>query len=208
MRSISQWLCTVSMIMGLSSLAVAQERGPGPSSDEIVRALTCKPGQDCEAPPPSTGQRRGFTPGKRSFEIVPKGEAPSRETVEQKAKGGALPTLDVQVTFDFDSDVVGPAAQKSLAALGAAMRDPQLASSRFTLIGHTDGVGARGYNQALSERRALQVRRFLVDVFAIAADRLEAYGRGMTQLKLPGNPSAAENRRVQIINQGQVVGGR
>lgn len=174
-----------------------------PTADEIVRRLVCQPGQECMPPPPPGGRKRGFEPGgaKRSFEVVPKPTEETRQQAEQQASAGKLPTIDLQVTFDFNSDAVGPAARAALAPLGEAMRDPRLAASRFTLIGHTDGVGDRTYNQGLSERRAAAVKRYLVEAFGITAERLDAYGRGMTQMKNPADPRAAENRRVQVISQ-------
>ena len=40
----------------------------------------------------------------------------------------------------------------------------------------------------------------------IAPDRLASYGRGKSLLKNTADPFAAENRRVQVINQGALAG--
>ena len=60
--------------------------------------------------------------------------------------------------------------------------------------------------QDITERRAAAVKQHLVTVHRIAPDRLLAYGRGLTALKNAADPFAAENRRVQVINQGTVIG--
>ncbi|MDH3671479.1 MAG: OmpA family protein [Gammaproteobacteria bacterium] len=65
--------------------------------------------------------------------------------------------------------------------------------------GHTDNVGTADYNQALSQKRAISVRQYLVEK-GIAASRLRASGYGLTQpidTNTTGN-GRARNRRVQL----------
>ena len=112
----------------------------------------------------------------------------------------ALPRVDVEIPFDFDSATLREDVLPDLIAIGDALTAPQLSGLRFALAGHTDGVGAAAYNQELSERRALAVRDFLLQRFAIAPDRLVAVGFGLERLKTPADPRAAENRRVEVIN--------
>ena len=71
--------------------------------------------------------------------------------------------------------------------------------------GHTDGKGGDAYTQGLSERRAAAVKGYLVRTFGIATERLVSYGRGRSSLKNSTDPFAAENRRVQVINNGAVA---
>lgn len=75
-------------------------------------------------------------------------------------------------------------------------RNPQL---RIKIIGHTDNVGKDAANQKLSDGRANAVREDLIER-GIAADRIEAEGRGETQ---PIDTNDTEegrqnNRRVEI----------
>jgi outer membrane protein OmpA-like peptidoglycan-associated protein len=118
----------------------------------------------------------------------------------QIAREMGLPTVDIEVLFDYDSSEVTPGAAASLMTLGRALADPRLAGQRFVIAGHTDARGARAYNVSLSDRRAHSVRAFLIEQFKLAPDTLIARGFGEDQLKNPRNPRAAENRRVQIIN--------
>ena len=75
-------------------------------------------------------------------------------------------------------------------------RNPEV---RIKIIGHTDSVGKDAANQKLSDGRANAVMKDLIDR-GIAADRLEAEGRGETQ---PIDTNDTEegrqnNRRVEI----------
>lgn len=99
----------------------------------------------------------------------------------------------------FDSDksaVTGPAAAiiKDLAAIAATC--PQ---DRLEVGGYTDNVGSSGYNQALSERRAVAVANALAG-FGIARERLTAVGYG-EQNPVADNATEsgrALNRRIEI----------
>jgi outer membrane protein OmpA-like peptidoglycan-associated protein len=172
------------------------------SKEELLRQLECRAGQDCQAPP--TSRRRGFQQGRRGFTFEPFTEE-ERNRLDQAAKAGKLPSADVEIYFDFDKVDITTVAQKTLAPLGEALTDAKLASYRFVLVGHTDAKGSDTYNQTLSERRALAVKDYLVRTFGIAPDRLATYGRGKSALKNSADPFAAENRRVQVINQGAMA---
>ncbi len=123
------------------------------------------------------------------------------------AKDKALPTVDVEVLFDYDSSVVTPVAAENLMTLGRALADPRLAGGKFVLAGHTDTKGNAAYNLALSQRRAEAVRAFLVEHFKLAPDDLIARGFGESRPKNPRNTQAPENRRVQVINWTSEVAG-
>ena len=84
--------------------------------------------------------------------------------------------------------------------LGRALSSPELKGGTFLVGGHTDAKGGDAYNQRLSERRAEEVKRFLMQKFGLAAEGLVTAGYGKEQLKDVANPLAGENRRVQITN--------
>lgn len=111
-----------------------------------------------------------------------------------------LPSVDIEVYFDFASSDIATRAAETLAPLGKALADGRLAGGTFLIAGHTDGKGQPPYNLRLSQQRAEAVRQFLIDRFAIAPERLIARGYGSERLKNPKRPTADENRRVQIIN--------
>ena len=110
------------------------------------------------------------------------------------------PQIDLTIYFAFDSDRIEPQAAETLDRLGRALGNPDLRGRGFGIFGHTDAVGSAQYNQALSERRAEAVRRYLVANFRIDADSLLPVGFGFERLKNAQNPRADENRRVQIVN--------
>ena len=121
--------------------------------------------------------------------------AASKEEIAQP-----LPSIDLEVHFDYKSAVIAPQATNLLATLGRALADDRLAGQMFLIAGHTDARGGDAYNIKLSQARAEAVRAFLIQNFAIAPERLRAEGHGFRRLKNPGNPSASENRRVQVTN--------
>jgi outer membrane protein OmpA-like peptidoglycan-associated protein len=113
------------------------------------------------------------------------------------------PSINIEITFDYDSDVVGPKALRPLLSLGRALSNEQLKGNVFFVNGHTDARGIAEYNQNLSERRAEAMKRVLIEEFQLPADTLIAVGYGKSQLKNKAEPFAGENRRVQIVNSEQ-----
>lgn len=70
---------------------------------------------------------------------------------------------------------------------------------RLCLEGHTSAEGDAEFNQKLSEARAQAAVTFLVEHEGIDASRLEAVGKGSTELKNTADPMASENRRTEFI---------
>ena len=145
-----------------------------PSAEDITRALT---------QPPNLGKSRSF----RGVEVQP-GEAPGP------------PSIDLYVNFRYDSADLEPDAMIALRSLGVALRSPQLKDAKIQIVGHTDATGTDDYNLKLSERRAASVRQFLIFSHDIDAARLEAIGRGKSQLKDATRPTDGINRRVEVRN--------
>lgn len=108
-------------------------------------------------------------------------------------------SLDFEVYFNSNrEDVTGQAASQ-LRALGQALASTDLAAFRYLVAGHTDAVGNAAHNLDLSRRRAASVRRFLIERYPIDPDRLLSTGFGFQHLKIPDQPHAAINRRVEVI---------
>ncbi|RWD81317.1 OmpA family protein [Mesorhizobium sp.] len=112
-------------------------------------------------------------------------------------------SIDIRVTFAYDSSELDADAIVTLRRLGEALSDDRLASYSFLIAGHTDSRGTDEYNQRLSEARAKSVVGYLVHSMDIRETRLTAKGLGESQLFDPGNPEDGINRRVQIVNLGE-----
>jgi outer membrane protein OmpA-like peptidoglycan-associated protein len=157
-------------------LVVGDAAAQAPSSEDIVRKLSSAP---------LTRSVRGVT--------VNPGQAPD------------TPSIDLNVLFDFDSARLQTDGTLVLDRLGAALNDRRLVGARFEIAGHTDGVGAKDYNQKLSELRAKAVLDYLTRQFGVTRERLVAVGYGSSRLSNPSKPADGTNRRVQIINLGEAA---
>lgn len=111
----------------------------------------------------------------------------------------ARPSLSLLIQFDFDSARVRPESREALTNLSQALLSAELRESRFLVEGHTDAKGSAEYNQRLSTLRALAVRDYL-KAQGVDEARLQAAGRGASELANSTEPYAAQNRRVRIVN--------
>jgi outer membrane protein OmpA-like peptidoglycan-associated protein len=109
-------------------------------------------------------------------------------------------TLSNEISFDFDSAAIKPAFKPTMHKLAEVLS--KYDRNEITIIGHTDSLGAEGYNQQLSERRAVAVREQLVTL-GVPANRLRAFGRGELEPRADnGNDAGRQlNRRVEIMVQ-------
>jgi outer membrane protein OmpA-like peptidoglycan-associated protein len=124
-----------------------------------------------------------------------------RDTVAKIAAD--KPSVDIEIQFEYNSDVITPEGRQYLRTVGRVMSGDELKGTVFFVNGHTDAKGGAGYNQSLSERRAAAVKRALIEEYRLADDALIAVGYGKTRLKNTADPLAGENRRVQIVNTQQ-----
>ena len=113
------------------------------------------------------------------------------------------PRIDLEIKFDFNSANIAQSAIPDMNSLGKALSDSALKGSTFVLAGHTDAVGGEEFNQDLSNRRADAVKRYLMDKFGLAPEHLVTAGYGKSRLKNKNNPSAPENRRVEVVNMAE-----
>jgi outer membrane protein OmpA-like peptidoglycan-associated protein len=118
-----------------------------------------------------------------------------------KGPGGSEPlSVSLYVNFSYNSADLTSDARITIDRLGYALADDRLRSFAFMIEGHTDAKGSDQYNQALSERRAEAVRRYLAEQFGIEPGRLSARGFGRLRLLDPAHPEDGANRRVQVLN--------
>lgn len=134
------------------------------------------------------------------------------ERPDQKASGTHAdhPHRDraeaVDVYFTFDSVALDGNARTELTRYVTPLLAPNAGVDEIRVIGHADRFGGRGYNEALSLRRAGQVREFLLSLGA-PPQKISISGRGNLDPKVrcadsPQRGTAiaclAPNRRVEV----------
>jgi outer membrane protein OmpA-like peptidoglycan-associated protein/tetratricopeptide (TPR) repeat protein len=108
------------------------------------------------------------------------------------------------ILFEYDSDKFDPSYENELNKVYEYLQ--QNKKSGVQIIGYADSRGEEKYNLLLSERRALNVKRYLIKK-GIAPSRLKIKGKGESDLLSPEtNESGAhsteagkQNRRVEFI---------
>lgn len=100
------------------------------------------------------------------------------------------------ILFDTGKDDLKSSAKESLAKAAATLKGSE---TNIVIEGHTDSTGSDRINQPLSQRRANQVRDFLV-ANGVPGSRLTAIGYGSSRPAVPNDTDAnrALNRRVQL----------
>jgi OmpA-OmpF porin, OOP family len=178
-----------------------------PSADQIINSL--KPSGNLVS-----GGTRGIRLAAPTTDAAPAPApaqqprvASSRPTAVPVAPSSAPtsgPAVNLTVNFANGSAELTPDAMRTLDELGRALASKDLAAYRFRIEGHTDTVGARDYNQSLSERRAEAVVSYVSRKYGVEPSRLQAVGMGEEGLLVATPPQTAEprNRRVQVINLG------
>ena len=114
-----------------------------------------------------------------------------------------LPQISIEINFDRGSARIMPRSYHAVGLIADAIHTPYLMGQRRVVAGHTDATGGRELNLRLSKERAASVMNALTTTFNVPPSQMVAIGLGEEQLQDPGNPNAAINRRVQIINLGQ-----
>ena len=111
------------------------------------------------------------------------------------------------VLFDTGSFTLRQLAREKLARLsGIVLNYPGL---KLEAEGHTDNVGGESFNRKLSEQRAGAVRDYLLSQ-GIPADQITSSGKAFS-MPVADNKTAAgrqQNRRVELIVSGEVIGTR
>jgi OmpA-OmpF porin, OOP family len=159
---------------------------------EVEKEKVLKEGQvseqgliDALTPPPRT---RSWKPG-----VAAAGTAGAAAPATAKAS--------ILVTFVTGKADLTADAKKALDVLAGAMKSDKLATVKFTIEGHADPRGSEELNLKLSQSRAESVRDYLTASHGLAAERVNAVGKGSSALMKPSEPAAPENRRVTIVAQ-------
>jgi OmpA-OmpF porin, OOP family len=124
-------------------------------------------------------------------------DAPGAEAAARMAE--PLPSIDLEVLFEYASDQLSGSQIGDLYALARELRTVDFTGRRLVLMGHTDAAGSAAYNRDLSLRRAMSVADFLSREAGIPRDRIRTAGMGFDYLAYPHDPLNGANRRVQIL---------
>lgn len=171
----------------------------GVNGKPVTRSLT----RSLSADPRAAADRKVLDRARTraiSIEAVQPAAKEEREEIAKLVQD--KPKINLEILFDYNSDVIGPKAIGAVNALGEALIKPGLKGGVFVLNGHTDAAGSAEYNLGLSHRRAQSVRRYLIETYKIAPDLLLVAGFGKERPKV-ADAFAAENRRVEVVNAGQ-----
>lgn len=118
--------------------------------------------------------------------------APSREENDLRL------LLPGHITFASGSANLSPSAKAMLEPVAEVLAE--YARTQVVVEGHSDNQGNPGYNQTLSEQRALSVARFLAER-QVASGRLVAVGYGVARPLADNSTEAGRrsNRRVELL---------
>ncbi|MFL6862523.1 MAG: OmpA family protein [Allosphingosinicella sp.] len=210
---------------GLAQRSPAPAASPqAPTVDDYVCTFSGDCGQnaadnpDPNAPRPRITATRGFAlsgpeqgaapqrrVGRPTLHRTARNLATSSSSSSSSSSAAAPPPaagpgqrINLAVTFVTGSAELTPAARAAAQVFAESLLRPQLANMRFEINGHTDAVGRRDRNLDLSQRRAQTVAAFLVQA-GVAADRLIVHGFGPDQPLPNMRPTAAQNRRVEVV---------
>jgi outer membrane protein OmpA-like peptidoglycan-associated protein len=106
--------------------------------------------------------------------------------------------LSKNVRFDYASAELNPSSKNALNSIAKEINSSLSSFRVIRLTGVTDASGDDSRNMQLSQRRAENVRRYLISQ-GVPADKLEAIGVGATNTIMPGTKiKAAADRRVEF----------
>jgi outer membrane protein OmpA-like peptidoglycan-associated protein len=131
-----------------------------------------------------------------------------RESVAQNVSTNAspaaaatdpLPSVDMEILFDYNADTVRGDQIAQLVELAGILKSEKFNNYRFLFMGHSDATGSATYNMDLSARRAESVAQLVRGLAGLGSDRTLSTGQGFTNLKTPHDPFGEQNRRVQLL---------
>jgi outer membrane protein OmpA-like peptidoglycan-associated protein len=177
---------------------------PALNGTELATSTTIKRPNSFNSniPRDSAGPNSGRNPGFSDLETLLSQKGPL-------GSGTKLRMPDDQL-FGYDSADLAPSAMEQLQKLGTLIkRNP---NATFTVEGYTDSLGDPGYNLELSQRRADNVKAYLVQAMGINPGQVETRGYGASKFLVqprPVVPNTPEdqmeierqrpNRRVVIV---------
>lgn len=115
----------------------------------------------------------------------------------EKTDRGMVLTLG-DVLFDVNKADLKMSAERTIQRLAGFLNE--YPDRRIRVEGYTDSTGDEGYNQGLSERRAMSVKAALTNN-GISSNRIDVTGYGEAYPKANNDTSSGrqQNRRVEIV---------
>ena len=185
----------------LTSLTVLLAVGAAQAQEKVMREGQVTQQALIDALSPSAAASAPEDGGPRTRSWKPS-VRPAAAAVAGTAAAGAQPgRASILVTFITSSADLTSNAKRALDVLAGAMKSEKLAAVRFTIEGHADPRGSEDMNLKLSQACAESVRGYLTGSHGLAAERINAVGKGSSALMKPNEPAAPENRRVTIVAQ-------
>ena len=124
-------------------------------------------------------------------------KAPATTPVNEKV------TMTLNVEFDANKTIVNEKYYEDIKRVADFLKEHPDAIA--AIEGHTDNMGNDAFNKALSEKRANNVRQYIIDKFGIDGQRITAAGFG-EEVPIAGNDTAEgrqKNRRVEAVIETQ-----
>jgi outer membrane protein OmpA-like peptidoglycan-associated protein len=194
-------------IVTLTAMAASGSIFEGWSGSGCSGAGTCAAAMDTSktvtatfvpAPP-------GYTPPSPAPAPTPSpAPAPAPAPVPAPAPAPAPAAGEVtfdSIYFDVNKTNINPGAAKSLDRNGMLLKDnPNI---QVEIAGHTDSTGSEKVNQAISEKRALSVKKYLQDKYNIPENRMTIKGYGSSKPVADNSTQEgrSKNRRVEFITK-------
>ena len=116
--------------------------------------------------------------------------------VVERVGEGIQVTFASGLMFEFDSDVVRGDARTNLNTLARSL--DKYDKSDLMIVGHTDNVGTRAYNQDLSERRANSAARYLHSQGVTRRIATRGLGEDEPVVSNDTDSGRRKNRRVEV----------
>ena len=179
------------VLLGAASLGACRKK-PEPAPEPTVVAVTDN----------GTSQRRADSLAadaerRRADSLAMARGGSATDADAQRVQTVLAQTLAQVVYFDYDKDQLRDDARVVLDAKAAIL----VANPSVTIVitGHTDEQGTAEYNLALGQRRAAQVKRYLVSK-GVQDGRLSAQSLGDSQPATQGTDEASyqQNRRAEF----------
>jgi outer membrane protein OmpA-like peptidoglycan-associated protein len=173
----------------LTDSATSGRPQPALTGTELATSTTIKkPNTFTKLPGDSAGPNRSRSPGFSDLDSLLSQKGPL-------GSGTKLRMPDDQL-FNYDSADLQGSAISQLQKLGTLIkRNPK---ATFTVEGYTDSLGGADYNLELSQRRADNVKQYLVDVMGINPAQIITHGYGATKFLVTPRPAAGNTPEEQI----------
>ena len=153
-------------------------------------------------PPPVPSDRLSITPDSIAKEQTATptltSPTPAIVVVPPKSDDAVLCSRPIiKVTFATNKYGIKSQHHDELKKLAELLK--QFPESKGVIEGHTDNVGSKAYNMKLSRKRADSARRYLINNFGIAAERISTKGYGITKPVADNNTKEGrrQNRRIE-----------